>query len=149
MRKPRLWVIVMNTHKARILHDLLEPHHPDHAETVLEGPDRKLRDVLRDRPGRSFASMGDGSRSAMEPGTDPLREDTLAFLRDVFDHLEKRHSAKEFDELALICPPDLLGLWREAVPDPLQGCMRHELTKNLLKLPEPELMPAVRALLEA
>ena len=149
MRNPRLWVIVMNTHKARILHDLREAHHPDHLETVVEGPDRKLRDVMRDRPGRSFASMGDGSRSAMEPGTDPLREDTLAFLRELFEHLENRLRAKEFDELALICPPDVLGLWREAVPDSLQACLHREVTKNLLKLPEAELMPAVRDLLEA
>ena len=148
MRTPRLWVIVMNTHKARILHDLREPHHPEHVETVLEVPDRKLRDVLRDRPGRAYSSTG-GMRSAMEPSTDPLREDTVEFLRDLFEHLEKRHTAKEFDELALICPPDVLGLWRDTVPDSLKDCLRHEVTKNLLKLPEAELMPAVRDLIEA
>lgn len=142
---PRRWVVVLSRHQARILHDLRNRTDPEHVESQFEGPDRKLRDVLRDRPGRSYSSVG-FRPSGMEPGSDALREDARGFLRDLFSHLERHRAEGAFDALTVIGAPDMLGLWRAEVPDALRDCVVQEHAKNLIALPEVEFLPAVREL---
>ena len=146
MLKQTLWYIVMNNHEARILRDLRNSHDPDHEETVLGGDERHMRDVLRDRPARSFASFGGGRRSAVEPASDPLAEDSRQFLRDMFHFLEKRQAAGAFDGLILIGAADIIGLWREMVPQNLHRTVQRQYIKNLVGLPSKDIVPAVRDL---
>ncbi|MBP0482097.1 host attachment protein [Sagittula salina] len=146
MAQTKPWYVILNSHEARILHDLRDVTDPDHSETDLGGPKRRLRDTMQDAPGRSFSSSGDGRRSGIEPGSDPLREDSLSFLREVFAYLEKHRLAGDFDALVLIGPADMVGLWRDALPTPLRACLQREVVKNLVNLPPEKLIPAVREL---
>lgn len=147
MKTPRTWYVVLNGHEARILHDLDHPHDPKHI-TDLAGPNRTRRDTLNDRPARSFASGSGGARSAVEPASDPLHEDRRKFLRDVFDYLEKRLD-HDYERLFLIGAPDIVGQWRDAVPDALKARTDHEVIRNLVNLPAPELVAAVKDLVSA
>lgn len=146
MKRDRTWYVVMNAGRARILRGLPNERDPAQAEIILQGPRQNLRDRLQDRPARSFASCRDGRRSAVEPGTDPMHEDARRFLRDVFDFLLEQHRARAFDGLVLIGSPDIVGLWREEIPDTLRDCMRAEMKKNLVRWPAARLVPALRAL---
>lgn len=112
----------------------------------MEGPQRKLRDVLPDKPTRSFASAGGGRRSAVEPGTAPLEQDMRRFLGEVAEYLEREHKAKSFDRLVFIGPDEVVGLWRVTSPDALRSCVAHEYRKNLVGLPPEDLAAAVRKL---
>lgn len=134
---PRIWYVVINGHQARILHGL-----DDEAETVLEGPDRTLRDTLDDRPTRSYASAG-SARSAVEPGHDPLAEDARRFLRDVFERLDRDRRADAFDALVLVGAPGIVGIWRETIPGTLAPLVQSEVVRNLVPLPAADLRAAL------
>lgn len=117
-------------------------------ETVIDGPDRTLRDTLSDRPTRGHASAG-SSRSAVEPGTDPLAEDERRFLRDVYDHLDRAHRDGDFDEIVVIGPAKIIGLWRDTLPGTLAPFVKREIVRNLVPLSKQELRDALRALEQA
>lgn len=148
MKTERIWYVVMNAHRARILRGLPGPHQPAPVEITMQAPRRTLRDALRDRPTRSFSSGSDGRRSGVEPGTDPLREDATSFLREVFDYLSDQNAAHSFDGLVLVASPEIVGLWRNAIPDGLKPMVRSEIAKNIVRLPVNELAPALRDLVE-
>lgn len=142
-----IWYLVLNAHEARLLHSLPKALGADPGVTLYHGPDRKLRDSLKDRPTRSFASAGGGRRSGVEPGSDPLHEDARSFLAEICEDLAERHRKGGFDGLVLIGSPEMIGLWRAEAPEALASLVRQEFVRNLVPLPTAELVPAIRALL--
>lgn len=148
MQRARIWYVVMNSNRARILRGLPALHEAAEPEIVLQSAHRKLRDALEDRPTRSFSSGSPGRRSAVEPSSDPLREDALRFLRDVFAFLGTERTAHAFDWLVIVAPPDMLGLIRDEIPDPLRACLRLEVPHNLVRHSSAELVTAIRKHLE-
>lgn len=146
MKNPRIWYLVMNAYRARILRELPGPRDPLPAEITLQGRRRRLVDILPDRPSRSFASSGGGRRSAVEPGSDPLEEDARNFMREVLAYLEKEAQAGAFEELVVIAPADTLGHWRAQVGEGLAARVRLEIVRNLVRFSGHELVAAIRAL---
>ncbi|MCC7319363.1 MAG: host attachment protein [Rubellimicrobium sp.] len=144
MHVDRIWYLVMNSTRARIVHGLAAPRQQPAAETVIEAGGRSLRDTLDAPPTRSFSSGSPGRRSGVEPGTDPLREDALRFVRAVVRELEDRHEAGEFDALVVIAAPEILGHWRDEVDPPLRHAVRRELARNLVPVPAQDLAEALR-----
>ncbi len=148
MHKLKVWYLVMNSNRARILRGLPVPHEAAGPEIVLQSVHRKLRDALEDRPTRSFSSGSPGRRSGVEPSSDPMREDELRFLRDVFAFLWSEHEAHAFEDLVVIAPPETLGLLRDEIPDKLGALVRQEVPRNLMRLSAAELAAAIRVHLE-
>lgn len=142
-----IWYLVLSAHEARLLRALPKAAGADPGLTVYHGPDRKLRDSLQDRPTRSFASAGGGRRSGVEPGSDPLHEDARGFLAEICADLSERHRKSGFDGLVLIGSPEMIGIWRSEAPEALKKLVRREFVRNLVPLPNAELVPAIRALL--
>lgn len=99
MHKPSLWAVVLNSETARILCGIHKDGHADAAEIKRHNPHQRLQDVMADKPGRSFASVG-SRRSGMEYSSDPLRDAQRAFVRKVLQHLDKARTDDGFDELA-------------------------------------------------
>ena len=104
------------------------------SELVLRSESRKLRDIMSDKPGRSFASKGGGRSSAMEYGSDPVAEDQQEFIRQIIALLESHRRAGDFDRL---------GQLREMMPQTLADLVIREVPKNLLHLSAQELAEAV------
>lgn len=144
MKHERIWYVVMNSNRARILRGLPEPHAPAASELSLQSRHLRLRDHLQDRPTRSFSSGSPGRRSAIEPSSDPLREDLLRFLHDVQDFLAGERQADAFDGLVVVAPDEVIGLWRQALKDPLASAIRTELHKNLIHLSAHDLIEVLR-----
>ena len=119
MDQERIWYVVMNSNRARILRGLPEPHAPAASELSLQSRHLRLRDHLQDKPTRSFSSASPGRSSAVEPSSDPLREDLLRFLHDVQDFLAGERQANAFDSLVVVAPAEVIGLWRQALHEPL------------------------------
>jgi len=146
MHADRVWYLVMNSNRARILRGLPQPHEAAASELSLQSRHHHLRDHLEDRPARSFSSASPGRRSGVEPGSDPVREDTVRFLRDVQDFLTGECKAQAFDRLVVVAPPETIGLWREVLVEPLRSVIQSEVAKNLVRQSAHELVETLRRL---
>jgi protein required for attachment to host cells len=133
----------MNSARCRILRGLGAGDEDALAELVLRSESRNLREIMADKPGRSFASMGGGRRSAMEYASDPVAEDQREFIRQVIAVLESHRRAGDFNRLAVFAEHDILGYLRQMMPPFLREMVIHEVAKNLLHLPALELQEAI------
>ncbi|MFD2252591.1 protein required for attachment to host cells [Pseudochelatococcus lubricantis] len=147
MRAEKTWVLVADGARARIVRDLgtsLEAgERPE--DLVFEIDHKQLREIMADKPGRAFSSHG-VRRSAMEYTSDPVQEQEAAFAATLLEELERRHAAHEFDKLAIIAEPRLLGVIRRILPAALRETVVNEISKDLTKLPNRELREAIAEL---
>ncbi len=142
MTKKPHWYLILTSTRARIVRGLPAAGEPVLPELVLRAPNRKLRDIMAAKPGRSFSSGSAGRRSAIEPGSDPIRQDAVDFVHEVIATLEALRSAGDFHSLTIFAAPDMLGLLRQDVPSRLKPLIAGEFAKNLGSVPESQL-PAV------
>jgi protein required for attachment to host cells len=135
----KTWALAINSSRSRIVRGLSAGDDDTPVELVLRSEARHLRDIMSDKPGRSFASRGGGRRSAMEYASDPVAEDQRDFIRQVIALLDTHRRAGEFDKLAVFAEHDMLGHLRQLMPQPLRDMVIREVPKNLLHLSEQEL----------
>lgn len=105
---------------------------------AFERPRERAGDILADRPGRVQESAN-AARHAMEPRSDPVREAQRKLANEMMETLARQHSARAFDQLAIVAAPAMLGDLRDAMPDTLRQVVTGELAKDLTKLPVKEL----------
>jgi protein required for attachment to host cells len=144
----KTWALVINGARCRILRGLSTRDHDTPAELVLRSEARNLREIMSDKPGRSFQSMGGGRRSAIEYASDPVAEDQKEFIRQVISLLESHRRAGDFDRLAIFAEHDMLGHLRQMMPQTLAGLVIREVPKNLLHHSAQELAEAISRELE-
>ena len=90
-------------------------------------PDRELE---TDRPGRRFGGM-DGNRHALDGERSTERHEMELFAKAVARSLDGARTRNEFDRLVLIAGPRMLGLLRDALPEPCRSVVAAEVTKDL------------------
>lgn len=139
----KTWALVINGARGRILRGFSASGDDALSELLLRSEARNLRDLMSDKPGRSFASKGGGRRSAMEYASDPIAEDRREFIRQVITLLDSHRRAGDFDKLAVFAEHDVLGHLREMMPRTLSDLVIREVPKNLLHLSAQELAEAV------
>jgi len=139
----KTWALVLNNSRCRILRGVSSKGDKVPTELVLRSEARNLRDIISDKPGRSFTSSGGGRRSAMEYGSDPLAEDQREFIHQIIAILESHRRAGDFDNLAIFAEHDMLGQLRQMMPQTLAELVIREVPKNLVQLSAPELAEAV------
>jgi protein required for attachment to host cells len=145
MTPRKTWTLAMNSTVARILRGVPCRGFAPPPELVLRSEHRALRDIMADKQGRSFHATGDGRRSAMEYGSDPLHEDLVAFVRTVRDLLEAHARAGDYTSLAIFADPTVLGVLRAELGEGLRSRVLREVPKNLLHLDEAELSRIIAA----
>lgn len=135
MKKITTWILVADGARARILRNE-GPGRGVEREIVQEfGQDVPPgREIMADRPGRSFDSAGQG-RHAMERPTDPREVEETRFLRELLAYLEKANNERAFDRLVLVAPPAALGTLRANISKPLAEKVTGELNKDLTQVP--------------
>jgi protein required for attachment to host cells len=146
MRDPILWAVVMNSESARILRGVHRDGQTDAPEIEMSDSHHRLQDMMSDKPGRSFASVGKG-RSAMEYASDPVRDAQRAFVHRVLERLETARTEEGFDQLAVFASRPILGLFRQAVPPTMAALVVREVAKNYLHLSSQDLRTTVVRLL--
>ena len=145
-KKHNIWVVVADGAHARFLApdeqiSGLQPAGPVELEATEEG--RHSRDLKSDRPGRSFGSSGTGVRHAIEPKHDYHKMEKHKFAVEIADVLDHAALRNEFDSLILVAPSRSLGELRELLSKHVKDRLKHEVPKDLIKTPAPELWAAV------
>lgn len=145
MRGSRTWALVMNGVRARILRGVEDGDGEDPVELVSRAPSTHLRDVMADKPGRSFSSgaSATGRRSAVEMGSDPILRDMQDFAGETATLLEKHRRAGDFARLAVFAEPKMLGILRKESPATLWATVFLDMPLNLIGLSELDLRSRV------
>lgn len=144
MKPRRNWVLVADGGQAIIVK---YPRKSERlpADVVHDGGEKRLGEIMADKPGRGFASTG-ARRSAMEYRSDPVRDREALFAVRLAGELAQALANREFDSLILVAEPRMLGLLREALPDQLQRAVVLEVAKDMVKMPRSDRMKALASL---
>lgn len=139
------WVLVADGGQAKVF-EHLGPGKGLRAVAGLSFEDEHLqaREIVSDRPGRSFSSVGHG-RSAMQPSSDPVALRERRFVEHLADVLAERLAAGAFSRLIVAAAPTALGDLRPALGKPLRDVIMLELPKDLTKLSTPDLEASLAA----
>lgn len=147
MKPIRTWVLICNATGARIVEqngvrgDLVEVAGTEFNDTHIHN-----RDIVADRPGRSFDSEGSG-RHAMSPSSDPQKLREQAFLAELADFAANQHADGRFDRLIVVASPSALGYLRSILSDAVRHAISAELAKDLTKVPNSQLAQHLESVL--
>ncbi len=125
------WIVVANQGLMRIYAretkngELVEVKRLEHAAGMQMG-----RELVSDRPGRTFDSAGQG-RHAMEPPTDPKDLEANRFAKLIGQEIEDGRIHDRFAGIVLIAGAEFLGRLRQELSDPTRRIVDRELVKNL------------------
>lgn len=103
---------------------------------TLEAETLPTRDIMADKPGRSFESSGN-MRHGMEYRSDPHREQKKDFARDIAEKLEAH--LDDFDRLVIVAAATTLGDLRAVLSDAVKSKVTGELAKDLTHMAPNEL----------
>jgi len=98
----------------------------------------KTSEIMSDRQGRSFSSVGHG-RSAIEPRTDPAEYRETEFARRIAAMLDEKHTEQAFKRLVIAAAPTTLGDMRKALAPATRAAIVAEIPKTLTNVPRPQL----------
>jgi protein required for attachment to host cells len=134
-----MWIVVADSSACRLF-AAGAPAGPLQELEVLSHPEGRLReqDLASDRPGRTFDSQGAG-RHAKEAEVSPKKHEAVVFAGRIAERLEAGRVGHAFDKLALVAPPEFLGLLRDKLSPPLRALVLHELDKNVSRLDPAEI----------
>lgn len=126
-----LWIVVANRGFAKIYeskgcgHDIKEIYN-------IDNPDgrKKSGQILTDRPGRSFDSLG-GGRHALSTEVGVIEHEQQVFAKKLATTLQGGLEGKQFDEFALVAPPSFLGAMKVELSDGLRKKLKKEVGKDL------------------
>ena len=133
------WIVIADGTQARVF----ENSGPGKGLVAMDGlrleeEALKTSEIMSDRQGRSFSSVGPG-RSAMEPRTDPVDYRETEFARRVAAMLNEKHSEHAFKRLVIAAAPTTLGDLRKALSASTRSAIMAELPKDLTNTPRQNL----------
>ncbi len=109
MKQARTWVATFDGAACRVFTYDGVPRQLE--EIVSERRTGPHKPQFEDRPGRVYASTGDG-RSGVSHHTDPERRMEDGFIKALAEHLEAKAAEKAFDALIVAAGPRALGAFR-------------------------------------
>ena len=138
IRQMDLLIVVFDGAKARFfergsderLHPLNEWQSGLHAH---------VRDLVTDKPGRSFASTGSGARHAYESPADLHKLEKHRFVHSLVTTLDDAYDQGAFKRLVIVAPKRSLGEFHKLAHPKLRKLVMHEVPKDLTKYPDHEL----------
>jgi protein required for attachment to host cells len=112
--------------------DFAHPHaSPAASGSVQNDAARPDRELESDVPGRRFGGT-DGNRHALDGERSTERHESEQFAKSIARMLDGARTRQEFDRLVLIAAPRMLGLLREALPQPCRSIVTAEVAKELV-----------------
>jgi protein required for attachment to host cells len=135
----KLWVLAANSSRATIF-TADSPIAPLTELESFDNPDARAKqsDLVTDRPGRTFDSVGAG-RHAKAVEVEPKEQEQIRFAKAIADRLEQGRVANAFERVVLVAAPAFLGHLRGKLSAPLGALVSLELDKDYTALRPEEL----------
>lgn len=112
--------------------DMSKLHAPPAARgSVHNDSARPDRELETDRPGRRFGGAN-GNRHAVDGERSTERHESELFAKAIAREIDRARTRQEFDRLVLIAAPRMLGLLRDALPEPCRSTIVAEIAKDLV-----------------
>lgn len=147
MKPIRTWILIADATRARIaVNDGPGSGLKPIPGQEFEGRNLPGREIMSDRPGRTFDSAGLG-RHGKVPHTDPREVEALRFLHGLAEKLDEGRKQERYDRLVIVAPPKALGQLRAQLSGAVRARLTGELDKNLTHVPDHELADHLGALL--
>ncbi len=136
MKRKTVWIILANRTRARIFSKGTIISLPLTEIFDLVDPESRLhqRDVMSDRPGRTYNRLGHG-RHALQDRYSLKREGSKRFVVRICSFLEQAHSQNKFQGLILVASAEFAALLRRQMSPELKSCIHREIHKNVSMLP--------------
>lgn len=117
-----------------------------HTQADLDSPAAHLRsaDLGSDRPGATFHT-GSTAHHGVQPRHDPHSLEKAKFARELADRLNADAAADRFEELVIVAPAHTLNAIQTDLNTAAKARVIGTLDKDLVKTPDHELWPHVRA----
>ncbi|HRD56186.1 MAG TPA: host attachment protein [Parachlamydiaceae bacterium] len=137
--KNDVWVVVANSTLARIfkaetIHRLKE------LETLIHPASRQhAKDLVSDKPGRTFESIQNGTRHAMEPKTNPQQVEFEEFAKFLSKYLDTACNDGLYKKLYLAANPLFLGLLRQHLKPKTMQLIKTQIDKDFTHMTPNEL----------
>jgi protein required for attachment to host cells len=132
--KNDVWVVVANSTIARIFKAETISHLKE-LETLVHPASRQhSSDLTSDRPGRTFESIHNGTRHAMEPKTNPQQLEFDEFAKHLSKHLDTNALDGSYKKLYLAANPTFLGLLRQHLHDNTLHLIATQIDKDFTQL---------------
>ena len=125
-------VVVADSGRARIYglekkgKPMLELADLIHAEARLHA-----RELVSDRPGRTFDSRGSG-RHAKEASSPLKEQEATKFAQQISAYIDTERNKHNFNNLVLVAPPEFLGILRKALSRESGKLISRQIDKNLV-----------------
>jgi len=147
MSKPKIWALVTNGVRARILRGLDNSGPNCPPELISRSRSIHLRNIISDKSGQAFSSARRDRRSQIGSDSDPIRCDMQNFAYEIIQQLESHRRTREFDRLVVLAAPTMLSILTEQAPLTLRNKIYYERSTNVVRLPESELRCFIRQIL--
>lgn len=125
------WVVVADNERARFFSDKLGKKTLTEIDDLVH-PEARIheRDLISDKPGRVYDSVG-GGRHSMEQKTDVKKHYAQVFAEQIGEKLEQARNDHDFQHLVLIAPPEFLGILRKQLSDQCAKLVIQSFDKDL------------------
>jgi len=136
------WILVAHDAGARVFAN----RGPGKGLELIEAIDHpegraRDRDIVSDRPGRSFRKdSGDPRRAAMSRSQGPHDRVVSDFARALAGKLQNARMENRYTRLVLVAPPRFLGLLRSSLDGPTAQLVIGSVPKDLASRNESELV---------
>ncbi|MDX1374790.1 MAG: host attachment protein [Burkholderiales bacterium] len=136
-----IWILSANASRATIF-SAASPTAPLVEVEALSNPEARVKqmDLVSDRPGRTFDSVGAG-RHAKAVEVEPKQHEEMRFAKSIAERLEHARVENAFERLVIIAAPAFLGLLRAHFGAPLAARVSQEIDKDYTAL-RPEALRA-------
>ena len=133
------WLVVANSSLARIYK--VEKQKALVEVELLEHPESRLhnRELVSDKPGRDFESVG-RARHSLEPRSTPQQLEFNLFAKELSAYLETARNNGEFESLYIAASPTLLGLLRLSLSPNTAKLVKGEVDKDMTHMNPDEIM---------
>ncbi len=126
------WIVIADSARVRIFDaDSLTRECTEIAALIHPESRAHERDLVSDRGGRAFDSVGRG-RHGMTKHVSPHEHEAELFARRIADRLSDGLDAGEFKHLQLAAPPAFLGMLRKYLDNNVRALLGKVINKNLV-----------------
>jgi protein required for attachment to host cells len=136
MKRKTIWIVVASQARARIFSKDTTKSVPLAEIYALVNPQSRLhqRDVMADRPGRSYDRLG-RARHALQDRYSLRRESGKLFTGRICALLEQARRQNKFQHLILVASAEFAASLRRRMGAELESCIQREIHKNVSTLP--------------